>query len=97
MGFREKLPGTELLRRAIAQYEPGQRMTKEVYPALARAAGTTPAGVERTMRYAIEDAWLHGSMEAQRQVFGASINPAKGRPTVSEFIAAVWHFWGGEA
>lgn len=97
MGFRERLPGTQQLKVAIAMYEPGMGITKELYPELARKLGTTAAAVERNMRYAIEDAWLHGDADAQQRIFGATVWPDKGRPTVGDFVAQVWYEVGDDA
>lgn len=97
MGFRERLPGTQQLKAAIAMYAPGMCITKVLYPTLARNLGTTAGAVERNMRYAIEDAWLHGDATAQERIFGASVWPTKGRPTVADFVAQMWYEVGDDA
>lgn len=80
--------GTAYIRQALRCYDCGGRMmTKEIYPAVARAAGSTSARVERCMRHAIEKAWSRGSIEAQRKWFGYSIDPERGTPTVGEYVA----------
>lgn len=79
--------GTAYLRNAVRLYEPGMALTKELYPALAKAANTTPARVERCMRHSIEKAWMRGSEEARLRFFGNSIDPQSGRPTVGEYVA----------
>lgn len=79
--------GTAYLRRAATIYEPGMAMTKELYPAIAKAADSTTARVERCMRHSIEKAWTRGSTEAQRRYFGFSVSPTKGAPTVGEYVA----------
>lgn len=87
LGFTESNRGTGYLRMAVKLYEPGMSITKELYPAIARANNTLPTRVERCMRHAIDAAWLRGSDEAQRRLFGYTVNPEMGRPTVGEFIA----------
>ena len=87
LGHTENLLGTGYLRTAVDLYTPGTRFTKELYPAIAAAAGTTPDRVERAMRHSIERAWERGSIAAQETYFGYSIDPNTGRPTVSEYIA----------
>ena len=54
LGYRESLKGTDFIRQAavIMATDRQAMMTKDVYPAIARAAGTSPARVERAMRAA---------------------------------------------
>lgn len=80
LNFAESLAGTDLIRAGVAMVE-AQRdisMTKELYPALAKATGTDYKRVERNMRHAIQNA-------AQRGDWGAFIGDRK--PTVSEVLA----------
>lgn len=64
-------------------------MTGRLYPAVARKYHTTPAGAERAMRHAVETAWLRGDPQFLACFFGNSINPVRGKPVNSEFIARV--------
>lgn len=90
LGHSDNLTGTEYLRRGVALYDGGStRMTKELYPAIAKAAGSTPARVERAMRHSIGRAWERGSLDAQLRFFGHSVDPARGAPTVGEYLARV--------
>ena len=89
MGHSEAHAGTALLRSAVEIYIPGMRMTKELYPALANAAGTTPGAVERSMRHAISRAMDRAPEETKLRFFGHSINPKTGRPTVGEYVATM--------
>ena len=86
MGFRDNLCGTEMLRIAIREYEPGMRMTKELYPMIARRVGSTPSRVERSMRHAIESAFDRGDPLIINGIFGYSLSPDKGEPTIWEFV-----------
>ena len=65
------------------------RITKEIYPAVAYKYGTTPSRVERAIRHAIETAWGRGDLEITRSIFGYTISTSKGKPTNSEFIAMI--------
>lgn len=87
LGFRESISGTEMLREAIKEWEPGMSITKELYPLIAKKFGSTPTRVERAMRHAIETAFDRGSYDTIKGIFGHSIDPGRGTPTVSEFIA----------
>lgn len=79
--------GTSYIRLAVEMYEPGMALYKELYPAVAKAVGSTASRVERCMRHSIGKAWMRGSTDAQRQYFAFSIDPASGWPTVGEYVA----------
>ena len=64
-------------------------ITKELYPAIAKKANTTPSRVERAIRHAIEVAWSRGKVDVLDKLFGYTINTHKGKPTNSEFIALI--------
>lgn len=64
-------------------------MTKELYPAIAKANNTTPSRVERAIRHAIEVAWNRGKLETIDALFGYTVQNDKGKPTNSEFIAII--------
>ena len=87
LGFRESIIGTEMLRVAIKEWEPGMSLTKELYPIVARKCASTPSRVERAMRHAIATAFDRGSIDTIVGLFGYSLSPDKGAPTNSEFIA----------
>ena len=53
-GLRDNLTGTAMIRIAIHAFRPGMAVTKELYPDIAKAVGSTPSRVERAMRHAIE-------------------------------------------
>ncbi len=79
--------GTAYIREAARYYQPGMAMTKELYPALAKAHDTSPARVERCMRHSIEKAWGRNDFHVQQRYFGGSVDPERGKPTVSEYVA----------
>ena len=87
LGHTENLRGTGYVRLGVEMYEPGISMTKEVYPAIAAAANTTPSRVERAIRHSVESAWSRCDWEVQHQFFGWSVDPEKGKPTNGEYIA----------
>ena len=86
LGFFERHSGTEMLREGVRHYRRGMYFCKELYPAIARAADTTPERVERNMRHAIESAWQRGDRAAQLEFFGAYYEPGQ-QPQVGEFVA----------
>lgn len=90
MGFRETTLGTPMLRDAVEMWRPGMMATKELYPALATKYRTTPAGVERCIRFAIAAAAQRGNGDAWNECFGYSVYAAVDVPTNKEFIARMY-------
>lgn len=62
-------------------------ITKRLYPAIAVGNKTTASQVERSIRYAIDTAWVKGDLDIIESLFPYAIDPAKGKPTNSAFIA----------
>jgi two-component system response regulator (stage 0 sporulation protein A) len=89
LGHRDSVKGTEYIRIGVALYDRDIAMVKELYPAIAKAASTTPIRVERAMRHSIATAWDRGSMDAQQRYFGYTVSPGKGVPTVREYLARI--------
>ncbi|MBC8531715.1 sporulation transcription factor Spo0A [Christensenellaceae bacterium NSJ-53] len=65
------------------------RITKELYPSIAKHFDTTPSKVERAIRHAIEVAWNRGKIENINQLFGFHVYTKSDKPTNGEFIALV--------
>jgi two-component system response regulator (stage 0 sporulation protein A) len=79
----------EAILMAIDDLDVLNYITKELYPTIAKKCGTTPSRVERAIRHAIEVAWSRGKIDAIENIFGYTVNNAKGKPTNSEFIALI--------
>lgn len=90
LGIRDSLRGADYIRQGVALWTPGMCIHKELYPALAKAFGTTPSRVERAMRHAIETGWERAMPEDMAAYFGGTISPNKGKPTNGEFVARLW-------
>jgi two-component system response regulator (stage 0 sporulation protein A) len=69
--------------------DPGliDRMVYGFYPKIAQHFDTTATRAERAVRHSIECAFMYGSIDEQKGIFGNSINPEKGKVVVSEFVA----------
>ena len=89
LGHRDNLLGTQYLQIGMALYKRGMSMTKELYPGIAKVVDSTPSRVERAMRHSIETAWDRCDIDTQLRHFGNSVSPAKGKPTVGEWVARV--------
>ena len=100
-GIPASIKGYEYLKYAIPYYAEskkkngvGCQMTKELYPAIAREFGTTSGRVERAIRHAVEVSWERGDSSVFKEFFGHKVNRETGKPTNSEFIAAIVEVMG---
>lgn len=93
IGVPAHIKGYQYLRdaimMAIKDMDIINSITKQLYPNIARQYNTTPSRVERAIRHAIEVAWGRGQVEVLDNLFGYTIQTAKGKPTNSEFIAMI--------
>lgn len=90
LGVSTKSGGFRGLESAVVQYarNPGQSVTKELYPEVARECGGNGSSVERSIRAAIQAAWNRRDESVWRRYF----QPCGGmvpRPTNTEFIATL--------
>ena len=93
LGVSANIKGYFYLRTAImlAIENAGEMsaVTKTLYPAVARAHGTSPSCAERDMRHAISSAWERGDIDTLALYFGNTVKNGRGKPTNSEFIFMV--------
>lgn len=93
VGVPAHIKGYSYLREAILLVLKDRQLiesiTKQLYPMVAKAYNTSASRVERAIRHAIEVAWDRGDTETLNNIFGFTINQAKGKPTNSEFIAMI--------
>ena len=91
LGVSPRLKGREYIRlsAAICAGAPSlaHGYNKRLYPMLAEKYATTPQAVERAIRTAIENTWLHGNLEAIQNLFGFSVDADRGKPTNAEFLS----------
>ena len=73
----------------LENHEVINRITKELYPGIARKFGTSASKVERAMRHAIEVAWTRGRLDTVNQMYGYKVFAKDDKPTNGEFIALV--------
>ena len=65
------------------------RITKELYPGIAKRYGTSSSKVERAMRHAIEVAWNRGRLDTTNQLLGVNLFNERDKPTNGEFISLI--------
>ena len=68
------------------------RITKGLYFDVATEHHTTPSRVERAMRHAIGTTWLNGNTDYINYLFKNCVNPQKGAPANSLFLARMYYF-----
>jgi len=93
LGIPAHIKGYQYLREAVRMvlenHDVINRITKELYPAVARRFDTSASKVERAMRHAIGVAWTRGRIDAVNQMYGAKVFRREDKPTNGEFIALV--------
>lgn len=92
-GIPAHIKGYHYLREGIRMVYNDQtlinRITKELYPGIAKRFDTSASKVERAIRHAIEVAWTRGKIENLNSLFGYNIYGKNDKPTNGEFIALV--------
>lgn len=88
MGISAKLRGYDYLREAILLMlkDPAQSLTKELYPGVAALCGAAPIQIERSIRSAIQTAWVKRDDGLWRQYLLGAGNVSVPRPTNATFI-----------
>ena len=93
LGIPANIKGYQYLREAVRMvlddHDVINRITKELYPAVARRFDTSASKVERAMRHAIAVAWTRGRLDAVNQMVGSKVFRREDKPTNGEFIALV--------
>lgn len=93
MGVPAHLKGYRYVRTAVIMVEEDMSVvgsvTKLLYPELAKRYNTTDGKIERAIRNAIEVSWARGNRSTFERLFGYCAESGQGRPTNSEYIAAV--------
>lgn len=93
LGIPASLSGYQYLRYAIeiSMKDPDYifKITKKMYPEVARYFHSTSTRVERAMRNAIEVGWGRGNIHTQERLFGYTVDAMRGHPTNGEFVATI--------
>ena len=93
LGIPAHIKGYQYLREAVkmvlSDRDVINRITKELYPGIARKFDTSASKVERAMRHAIEVAWSRGRLDAVNKLYGYKVFDAMDKPTNGEFIRCV--------
>ena len=91
IGVPAHIKGYQYLRSAIIMTIDNPELigsiTKQLYPSVAKAYGTTSSRVERAIRHAIEVSWSRGKIPTINQILGYPIFTGQEKPTNGEFVA----------
>ncbi len=100
IGIPAHIKGYQYLREAVRMvmddHDVINRITKELYPGIARRYGTSSSKVERAMRHAIEVAWNRGRLDTTNQLLGVNLFNERDKPTNGEFISLIAEKASGE-
>lgn len=100
LGIPAHIKGYQYLREAVkmvvADRDVINRITKELYPGIAKKFDTSASKVERAMRHAIEVAWTRGRLDAVNALYGYKVFSANDKPTNGEFISCIAEKLRGE-
>ena len=91
LGFSTKLRGYTFLREAILEManNPGQSVTKILYPEVGKHCNAHKSQVERSIRTAIKKAWDRRDEAMWRLYFPTSSDGTVERPTNAVFITTI--------
>lgn len=93
IGIPAHIKGYQYLREAVRMvlenHEIINRITKELYPGIAKKFDTSASKVERAMRHAIEVAWTRGRIDTVNQMYGYKVFAKEDKPTNGELVSCV--------
>ncbi len=67
-------------------------IVRQIYSGVGVRHGASPESVERAMRHAIGVTWTQGNVDYINSIFKYSVNPMRGCPTNSQFIATMYYY-----
>lgn len=93
LGIPSHIKGYQYIRSAVLMVydDPSYigGITKLLYPGISSKYNTSNQRVERSIRHAIELAWLRGDIDTMADIFGHSVDIDRAKPTNSEFIVTI--------
>ena len=89
LNIPSKRRGFTYLEKSIRQYvkQPGQALTKMIYPYVAQEHFTQPEAVERAIRQVVHESWAKRNDRVWRMYFSPGREGVIPRPTNAEFIS----------
>ncbi len=92
LGFKLNTSGCRITLLALEIFEknPAQKITGELYPAVAAACGGTSTQVEKAIRDSIDSAWKDCNEQIWKMYFPAGKNGKIAKPTNGDFLARIY-------
>lgn len=95
LGMSVRLAGYDYVRECVytltREFVPRRVRAVDLFHLVAERRGTTPAAVERLIRYALATTWKRGYVERANLLLGDSVFPSDAPPSCAEFIATLSH------
>lgn len=85
-GYQYMKEGIEMIYHTPSMMD---KITKSLYPELAKKFHSTATRVERDIRHAIELGWTRANWDYMEELFGYSIDSDKAKPTNREFLTTI--------
>ena len=96
LGILGTMAGAQYLHDAITlaleDREMIERITKLMYPQIAKIHDTTPSRIERAIRVAIERSWPLADREYKKCIFGEAAASDSIRPTNTQYIQCIVNY-----
>lgn len=91
LGFRPNHAGCLITESCVRQYmnDPGQTLSTQLYPAVAKSLDSTHSQVERAMGRAVEVAWKERDEQVWRMYFPTGKNGKVKKPSNAQFLAVI--------
>lgn len=91
LGFKMSTSGFRITKLALEIFEkdPSQKITTQLYPAVAMACNGTTSMVEKAIRDSIDSAWRERNERVWRLYFNACKNGKLVKPSNGEFLARI--------
>ena len=85
LGYKYITEAVMLISEGREEY---RRITKTLYPKIAKACNVTVTSVERAISHAVEVSFSRMEQEVIEDIFGSAYSYEKGKPTNKEFLWA---------
>ena len=92
LGVPSNIKGYYYIKEGILlmiDHEYMKKITKLLYPKIAKKYQSTESRVERSIRHAIDISWNRGNWDLMEEIFGNSIDIEKAKPTNSLFMITI--------
>ena len=92
LGVPSNLKGYYYIREGILlmiDHKYMKKITKLLYPEIAKKYQSTVSRVERSIRHAIDISWNRGNWDLMEEIFGNSVDMEKAKPTNSLFMITI--------